>query len=103
MIDWIIINQFLFELVLTKSNKKFYLKDRLGFEFRIIPDNTCTITTIYNSKTTSISGSNFNVDSYRIDILDEDINEINNIIETALAGGRLEGKEYTNGNLNREI
>lgn len=86
-----------------KEDVKYYLKDRLGFSFRVVPDNIQTITTIYNSKTTSISGSSFNVDSYRIDILDEDVNEINNIIETALAGGRLEGKEYTNGNLNREI
>ena len=86
-----------------KEDVKYYLKDRLGFNFRVVPDNIQTITTIYNSKTTSISGSNFNVDSYRIDILDEDVDEINNIIETALAGGRLEGKEYTNGNLNREI
>lgn len=86
-----------------KEDVKYYLKDRLGFNFRVVPDNIQTITTIYNSRTTSISGSNFNVDSYRIDILDEDISEINNIIETALAGGRLEGKEYTNGNLNREI
>lgn len=86
-----------------KEDVKYYLKDRLGFNFRVIPDNIQTITTIYNSKTTSISGTNFNVDSYRIDILDESIDEINNIILTALAGGRLEGKEYTNGNLNREI
>ena len=86
-----------------KEDVKYYLKDRLGFNFRVVPDNIQTITTIYNSKTTSISGSNFNVDSYRIDMLDEDVDEINNIIETALAGGRLEGKEYTNGNLNREI
>ena len=86
-----------------KEDVKYYLKDRLGFNFRVIPDNIQTITTIYNSKITSISGTNFNVDSYRIDILDESIDEINNIILTALAGGRLEGKEYTNGNLNREI
>ena len=86
-----------------KEDVKYYLKDRLGFNFRVVPDSIQTITTIYNSKITSISGSDFNVDSYRIDILDENVDEINNIIETALAGGRLEGKEYTNGNLNREI
>lgn len=86
-----------------KENVKYYLKDRLGFYFRIIPDNIQTVTTIYNSKITSISGSDFNIDSYRIDILDEDIDEINSIIQTALSKNRLEGKEYTNGNLNREI
>lgn len=86
-----------------KDNKEYYLKDRLNLTFRIIPDNIQTVSTIYNSKITSISGSNFNVDSYRIDILDESVDEINNIIETSLVGSRLEGKEYTNGNLNREI
>lgn len=86
-----------------KEDAKYYLKDRLGFDFRVVPDSIQTITTIYNSKITSINGSDFNVDSYRIDILDENIEEINNIIETVLSNQRLEGKEYTNGNLNREI
>ena len=85
------------------DNKEYYLKDRLGFNFRILPDNIQTVSTIYNSKITSIDGSNFNVDSYRIDILDENVEEINSIIDTVLSGNRLEGKEYTNGNLNREI
>ena len=31
------------------------------------------------------------------------IDNINNIVNTILSGGRLEGKDYTNGNLNREI
>ncbi len=86
-----------------KEKVKYSLKDRLGFNFRIVPDSIQTITTIYNSKITSISGSNFNVDSYRIDILDESVEEINNIVKTVLEGNRLEGKDYTNGNLNREI
>lgn len=85
------------------ENVKYYLKDRLGFNFRFIPDNIQTVTTIYNSKTTSINGSDFDVNSYRIDILDENLDEINNIVQTALSGNRLEGKDYTNGNLNREI
>ena len=38
-----------------------------------------------------------------IDILDESIDEINNIVNTVKKGERLEGKEFTNGNLNREI
>jgi hypothetical protein len=85
------------------ENIKYYLKDRLGFNFRIVPDNMQTVTTIYNSKITSISGADFNVNSYRIDILDESVDEINSIIQTVLSGSRLEGKDYTNGNLNREI
>lgn len=86
-----------------KENKEYYLKDRLGFNFRIIPDNIQTVSTIYNSKITSIDSSLFNVSSYRIDILDETIEQINRITETVLSGKRLEGKDYTNGNLNREI
>ena len=86
-----------------KEDVKYYLKDRLGFSFRIIPDSIQTVTTIYNSKITSINGSDFNVNSYRIDVIDESIDEINNIVNIVLEGNRLEGKDYTNGNLNREI
>ena len=62
-----------------------------------------TVTTIYNSKITSISPSELNVGSVRIDILDENIEEINHIISIAKSGNRLEGENYTNGNLNRNI
>lgn len=86
-----------------KENVKYYLKDRLGFSFRIMPDSIQTVTTIYNSKITSINGSDFNVNSYRIDVIDESIDEINDIVNVVLEGNRLEGKDYTNGNLNREI
>ena len=64
------------------SNKKYFLKDRYGFTFDIIPDNLQTVTTIYSSKTTSISIKDFkNVNNARIDILYEDIDSINKIIE----------------------
>lgn len=72
-------------------------------KFRILPDNIQNVTTIFNSKTTSISPKDFNVDFARIDILDESIDEINSIINVIKSGNRLEGIEYTNGNLNREI
>lgn len=85
------------------SNSSYYLKDRLNMKFRIIPDNIQTVTTIYNSKITSISPKDFDIDFARIDVLDESVNEINNIINYVKAGKRLEGKEYTNGNLNRGI
>ena len=88
---------------LCTSSCSYYLKDRIGLYFKLLPDNTQTISTIYNSKTTFISSSNLNVHSLRIDILDENILEINNIIETVKSGNRLEGKNYTNGNFNREI
>lgn len=85
------------------STNKYYLKDRLGFLFRIIPDNIQTITTIYNSKTTSIEYNGLPIDFARIDILDENISEINNIIKTVSTGKKLEGNQYTNGNFNKEI
>ena len=87
-----------------KNNTKYYLKDRLGFLFPIIPDSIQTVSTLYNSKITSVCAKDFdNASYYRIDLLDETIDNINNIVNTILSGGRLEGKDYTNGNLNREI
>lgn len=86
-----------------QTHNKYYLKDRLGLLFRIIPDNIETVTTIYNSKTTSITTSGLTVDSFRIDILDENVEEINNIIRTVQSGNKLEGKNFTNGNFNKDI
>ena len=88
---------------LCNSTNKFYLKDRLGFLFRIIPDNVDTVTTIYNSKITSIEHNEICVNSVRIDILDESISEINNIIKTAKTGKKLEGQEFTNGNFAKMV
>ena len=87
----------------SKCNSKnnYCLKDRLNMKFPVIPDNIQTVTTIYNSKITSISYADFKIDYARIDILNESIAEINNIINTVKSGKRFEGKEYTNGNLNK--
>lgn len=82
---------------------KYYLRDRMGIDFRVVPNNIQTVSTIYNSKITSIDFSDFNLDFVRIDILDENIFEINNIINNIKQGKRLCGKDYTNGNLNREV
>ena len=62
-----------------------------------------TISTLYNSKTLSIDFSDFNINSIRVDILDEDINQINSIISNIIIGKKSEGKEFTNGNMNRII
>ncbi len=86
-----------------KNNKKYYLQDRLGLRFRVMPDNLQTVTSIYNSKITSIETKDFNVSSLRINIMDETIDEINKIIKTVNTGSKMEGSEYTNGNLNRTI
>ena len=84
-------------------NTETYLKDRMNMNFRILFDNIQTVSTIYNSKITSIVADEFDIDCSRIDILDESIDEINFIVKQVVNGKRLEGKEYTNGNLNREI
>ena len=75
----------------------------MNMNFRVLPDNIQTVTTVFNSKITSICPKDFNIDFARIDILDESISELNNIIQTAKSGNRFEGQKYTNGNLNREI
>ena len=85
------------------SGNKYYLQDRLHMKFRILPDNIQTVTTIFNCKTLSIIPSDFLADSVRIDILDEDVSEINRIADMVSRGQRFEGRDFTNGNLNREI
>ena len=72
-------------------------------KFRVLFDNIQTVSTIYNSKTTSIISLDFNIDCARIDILDESIDDINFIVNQVLDGKRLEGKDFTNGNLNRDL
>ncbi len=81
----------------------YYLKDRLNMKFRIMPDNIQTVSTVFNSKTTSIYPKEFNIDYARIDILDENIDEINEIINRVHNNQRFYGSNYTNGNLNKNI
>ncbi len=87
---------------LCSDNNSYYLKDRLGFKFRIIPDKIQSITTIFNSKILSIPTKTLNVSSVRIDILDENISEINKIVSIVRSGKALEGKDYTSGRLEEE-
>lgn len=87
----------------TNFDNKYYLKDRMGFKFRIIPDHLKTITSIYNSKILSIDYSDLNLDYARIDVLEENIEEINNVIRTVKEGKRFEGQNYTNGHLSRNV
>ncbi|MGM9969997.1 MAG: DUF3656 domain-containing protein [Anaeroplasma sp.] len=82
---------------------KYVLKDRMGFEFPVYTDIFNCNNYIYNSKITSIVWNDLNLDSIRIDILDETEDEIKNIINVHKKGKRLEGENYTNGNLNKEI
>ncbi len=86
-----------------QKDTTYYLKDRMGYEFRIIPDNVQTVTLICNSKTLSIATTALPINSVRVDILDETIEEINTIVDSAYHRQKLEGKQYTNGNLYKEV
>ena len=86
-----------------KNNSKYYLKDRLGYKFRVIPDNIQTVSTIYNSKITSIPYTNINPTSVRISILDENIDEINTAIDTVRAGKTFSSQEFSYGNLYKNV
>ena len=86
-----------------KENSKFYLKDRLNMNFRLIPDNIQTISTLYNSKINSISYSNIKPDFVRISILDENIDEINEIIKCVKNDKPFTGPNFTKGNFNKTV
>ena len=85
------------------SNHEYYLKDRMNMEFRVIPDSFTKTTTIFNSKKTSISINEVNVNSVRLDFTNENIDEIIDIINNFEAGEILEGKDFTNGNFKRFV
>lgn len=87
-----------------KTPNTYTLKDRLNFKFPLIPDNTQTVTTIYNSKITSIAPNSYHgTYSIRIDTIEETPKQIQQIINTLKTGNRLEGPQYTNANQNRLI
>ena len=86
-----------------KEKSKYYIKDRLGYKFRVVPDNIQTVTTIYNSKITSIPYENIKPSSVRISILDENIDEINEAIKTVKNGKTFSSKDYTYGNLYKNV
>ena len=85
------------------KNDCYYLKDRLGMKFRVISDNIDCQSQIYNSKITSIESKDLNVNSIRINLLDEKPDMIQQIIDTHLKGNKLSGEEYTNGHINRPV
>ena len=88
--------------MLCKQND-FYLRDRLGYNFKLHFDRLQTITTIYNSKILSIKYDNFNIDYAKICIFEENIDEINKVIDTVKKGEIFKGEDYTSGNLNRQV
>jgi len=86
-----------------KKQNTYYLKDRMDFKFRVIPDSLQTVTLICNSKTLSISTEDIPISYVRADIIDEDIDKINEIINKCYNRTKFEGPDFTNGNLYKQI
>ena len=84
-----------------KTSNRFYLEDRIGYKFEFVPDNMQTITKIYNSKINSIDYAKYPFDSCLISITDED--NLDEIIYNVKNNIKFEGKNYTNGNLNKFV
>ena len=62
------------------SSNNYYLVDRFNCKYRIIPDNKSTITTIFNHKPLKINYNQIHSNNYRIDILDENIEQIKKML-----------------------
>jgi putative protease len=86
-----------------RNGNKYFIKDRLGFYFRIIPDNLQTITTIYNSKITSIGYAGIKPSVARVSIMDETIDQINDIIKHVKSDEVFAGPEFTKGNFDKLV
>lgn len=69
-----------------KTNKIFYLKDRLGCKFRILPSQIFGTTTIFNFKPLGLARKGLESNLFRIDILDENIEEIQKQINNIKSG-----------------
>ena len=72
-------------------------------DFTVIPDNIDCQSRIFNSKTNSIETNDLNVDSLRVDIIDEVQEEIISIIENVKNDIKYSGTQYTNGHINRPV
>jgi len=85
------------------KNDSFYLRDRMGLDFRVIPDNIDCQSSIYNCKITSIESKNLKCKSILISVIDESIKEISHIIDTCKSGNKLSGEHYTNAHATRPV
>ena len=79
------------------------LKDRLGFIFKLLFDQSQTITTLYNSKITWLPSNEINSDYINISFLDETEIEKKDVITSIISGNRLQGIDYTNANFSKEV
>ncbi len=72
-------------------------------EFRVLSDNIDCQSRIFNSKINSIESKELNVDSIRLDFIDEDYNEMQLVIDTHKNGNKFSGEKYTNGHFSRSV
>ena len=84
-------------------NNRYYLKDRLNLVFPLYPDYLQCVSTIYNSKITSIASEDFKPDYKLISIMDESIIQINDIIKKVKNNLIYDGNDYTSGNFNKIV
>lgn len=77
------------------------LKDRKNFVFPVISDCVNCHSKIYNSKILMIDDKQLDADFVRIDVLDETKEEMEEMISHVKSRKKLNGKNYTNGNLNK--
>ena len=75
----------------------------MNINFRILPDNIDCQARIFNSKITSIETQFLNIDSIRLDSIDESAKELQQAINIHKSGKKLSGEIYTNGHLNRPV
>lgn len=85
------------------KNEKYYLKDRMNMNFRVISDNIDCQSKIYNSKTNSIETNKLYCDSLLLSTLDESFNEMQEAILIHKSGEKISGDKYTNGHYNRPV
>jgi len=86
-----------------KENKTYALEDRMHLKFPVFPDPMQTVTTIFNSKITFLDSTQLATHHIRMDFLEEDIDEINEVVQRMRQGKRKSGDAYTNGNFAREV
>ena len=85
------------------KNTKYFLKDRMNMNFRVLSDNIDCQSRIFNSKINSIETKELNIDSIRLDFIDESFDEIQKAIDTHKNGNKFSGEAYTNGHFNRPV
>lgn len=85
------------------KNEKYYLKDRMSMNFRVISDNIDCQSKIYNSKINSIETNKLYCDSLLLSTLDEAFNEMQEAILIHKSGEKISGDKYTNGHYNRPV